>query len=108
MRSSSAFFRHAGQFVARRPRDPVQAATNLQQLVRHLQRADTVTAAAEHNRQQLIVPHGDRAMTQQLLARAIVGREISHVYSKGGDGSCEADSRGMSGRVRGRFMRAAP
>ena len=59
----------------------VQPAGRLEQMVGQRQRVAAARAAAEHERQQLVVAESGGAEPLQLLARAIVRGDIFHLYS---------------------------
>ena len=56
----------------------MQTAAGTQQLVRHRERAGVGASAAEDERDEFVVAERGSAMTQQLLARPIVGRQVFH------------------------------
>jgi hypothetical protein len=56
----------------------MQPAAGTQQIVGDRQRAGVGASAAEHECHELVVAKRHRAVTQQLLARAIVGRQVFH------------------------------
>ena len=67
------------QIVAGRSHQPVQtAARRAAARWRRRARRPLRAAAAEHERHQLVVAERRRAVTQQLLARTIVGRQVFH------------------------------
>ena len=78
---------HAGdrrEVVRRRSLQPVQAAARGEQRVGDAERVRVPAAAAEHQRDQLVVAERGGAVPQQLLTRPVVGRQIFHLlYPKG-------------------------
>jgi len=90
---SREHLRRLGRTNARNPRqlargrshEPVEPALRPQQFVGDAKRARARPATAEHERHQLVVAERRRAVAQQFLARAIVGRELSHRTTENGD-----------------------
>ena len=68
--------RHPRQVVAPRLHEAVHAAARRQQLVGDDERAALMTAAAEHQGDQLVVAEGPGAVHQQFLAWPVVRREL--------------------------------
>src|SRR5439155_9899060 len=67
------------EIVAGRSRETVEAALRRQQTVRDRQCAATPPAAAQHERDELVVAESGRTMTQQLFARPIRRRQFLHL-----------------------------
>ena len=67
------------QIVARRARQTVQTAVRGEYSVCDGERAATPAAAAEHERDELVVAKRRGAVTQQLLARPIGRRQFLHL-----------------------------
>ena len=74
--------RHLSQIPEARARQPVKAVGLLQQPVRQFQRVAASRPTAEDERQQLVITKSGRAEALELLAWAIVRRNILHVYTQ--------------------------
>jgi hypothetical protein len=68
----------ASELIASRSDQAMYPATRRQQLVRHGERIAAVAAVADHDGKQLVVSERRRAMSAQLLAGSVVGRQVSH------------------------------
>jgi hypothetical protein len=69
---------HSRQVADGRPSDTMHAAARREQLVGDVEGTGTTPAAAEDERDELVVSERRHAARQQLLARPIVGRQRSH------------------------------
>ena len=73
--------RHLRQIVRGRSHEPVQPPSRPQHVVGDTQGPNPRAAAAEHERDELVVPERRGAVMPQLLARPIVGGEVFHCYT---------------------------
>ena len=67
-----------GQVGDCRSHQTMDATARAEKLIRQTQRPDIPEAAAQHQREQLVVAQRGGAVTKQFFSRSIVGRQVFH------------------------------